>query len=314
MFNPHALIRQADIGDGRHCIVVDDCLLEPRKMVAEAVARRAAFAAAPANCYPGMEQALPPEFDRQLEAFFLQHLRPAFDAQQTLGMATRMSMVTLKPAQLMPQQRICHRDARDCAAGEGAVASVLYLFEDARLGGTSFYRPLRHPEEIDFLLHQARMMENAAFSKVIGAQPGRCPANRRWRRPRAARPRFRLRGACSRARRWLVTAASTASKCSRRPVRCSCAPVRAARRAVFHHVDQGQGRLAFAQVVADVLADLGGVAGVVEHVVDQLEGGAQRAAVFAGGVDLGVVRAGDQGAQLGGRFEQLGGLGADHFR
>jgi hypothetical protein len=172
MFNPHALIRQADIGDGRHCIVVDDCLLEPRKMVAEAVARRAAFAAAPANCYPGMEQALPPEFDRQLEAFFLQHLRPAFDAQQTLGMATRMSMVTLKPAQLMPQQRICHRDARDCAAGEGAVASVLYLFEDARLGGTSFYRPLRHPEEIDFLLHQARMMENAAFSKVIGAQPG----------------------------------------------------------------------------------------------------------------------------------------------
>jgi len=171
MFNPNALIRRADIGDGRHCIVVDDFLLDPRRMVSEAVARRAAFAAAPVNCYPGMEQALPPDFDAQLDAFFMRHLRPAFGAQQTLGMATRMSMVTLKPEELMPQQRICHRDARECPPGEGAVASVLYLFEDARMGGTSFYRPLRHPEEIDFLLHQARVMENGAFSQVIGAAP-----------------------------------------------------------------------------------------------------------------------------------------------
>jgi hypothetical protein len=171
MFNPEALIRQAEIGDGRYCIVVDNFLLDPHQMVAHAVARRAAFAAAPVNCYPGMEQPLPPEFDAQLDAFFMRRLRPAFGAQQTLGMATRMSMVTLKPEELMPQQRICHRDARECPPGEGAVASVLYLFDDERLGGTSFYRPLRHPEEIDFLLHQARVMENAAFSKVIGAEP-----------------------------------------------------------------------------------------------------------------------------------------------
>jgi hypothetical protein len=171
MFNPDALIRQAGIGDGRYCIVVDNLLLEPHKMVAEAVARRTAFATAPVNCYPGMEQPLPPDFDAQLDAFFMRHLRPAFKAQQTLGMATRMSMVTLRPEELMPQQRICHRDARDCPPGEGAAASVLYVFEDARLGGTSFYRPLRHPEEIDFLLHQARMMDNTAFSKVIGAKP-----------------------------------------------------------------------------------------------------------------------------------------------
>jgi len=171
MFNPDALIRRADIGDGRFCIVVDNLLLEPHKLVAEAVARRALFAAAPVNCYPGMEQPLPAEFDAQLDAFFMRYVAPAFGASQTLGMATRMSMVTLRPEELMPQQRICHRDARECPPGEGAVASVLYLFEDARMGGTSFYRALRHPEEIDFLLHQARVMDNGAFSKVIGAEP-----------------------------------------------------------------------------------------------------------------------------------------------
>jgi hypothetical protein len=171
MFNPDALIRRAEIGDGRYCIVVDDLLLEPHKMVAQAVARRGGFASAPVNCYPGMEQPMPAEFNAALDGFFTRHLLPAFGATRTLGMATRMSMVTLRPEQLMPQQRICHRDARECPPGEGAAASVLYLFEDARMGGTSFYRPLRHPEEIDFLLHQARLMDNAAFSKVIGAAP-----------------------------------------------------------------------------------------------------------------------------------------------
>jgi hypothetical protein len=145
--------------------------IEPQRMVAAAVERRAAFAAAPVNCYPGIEQPMTPEFDQQLQAFFATHLMAAFDGAAALGLATRMSLVTLAPEQLMPQQRICHRDARDCRPGEGAVASVMYLFDDARMGGTSFYRPLRHPDEIDFLMHQARMMDNDGFSKVIGAEP-----------------------------------------------------------------------------------------------------------------------------------------------
>src|SRR5262249_30713019 len=112
-----------------------------------------------------------PDFDRQLHEYFTAHLLRPFDGEEVLGMATRMSLVTLPPEQLMPQQRICHRDARGTPEGEGAVASVMYLFDDPRMGGTSFYRPLRNPEEIDFLLYQARVMENHAFSKVIGAEP-----------------------------------------------------------------------------------------------------------------------------------------------
>jgi hypothetical protein len=65
-----------------------------------------------------------------MAAFFNAHLAPAFGAMQALGLNTRMSIVTL-PEELMPQQRICHRDARESHPGEGAAASVLYLFEDA---------------------------------------------------------------------------------------------------------------------------------------------------------------------------------------
>ena len=171
MFNPRPVIRKASLGAGGFCLVVDDFFSDPRQMVQAAADRRAAFVAAPVNCYPGIEQAMPPDFDRRLHEHFTEHLLPAFDGAQLLGMATRMSLVTLKPEELMPQQRICHRDARSCPPGEGAVASVMYLFEDARMGGTSFYRPLRHPDEIDFLLYQARMMDNDAFSRVIGAHP-----------------------------------------------------------------------------------------------------------------------------------------------
>ena len=47
----------------------------------------------------------------------------------------------------------------------------------------------------------------------------------------------------------------------------------------FHHADERQGGLALTQVVADVLAQGLALAGVVEHIVDDLEGGAQVSAV-----------------------------------
>lgn len=171
MFNPHPVVQQVPIGDGGYCMVVDDVLLEPHKLVQTAVAQREAFVFNPGNFYPGVEQPLSPAFDQHLSEFFSRHLLPAFDGADTLGLATRMSLVTLRPEELSPQQRICHRDARTCEPGQGACASVLYLFEDARLGGTSFYQPLRHPDEIDHLLYQARFLDSAGFSKVIGAQP-----------------------------------------------------------------------------------------------------------------------------------------------
>ncbi|TFW15597.1 DUF6445 family protein [Duganella callida] len=171
MFNPRPVIQAAALDEGRYCLVVDEFLLEPHKMVDHAVAQREAFRAAPVNLYPGIEQPMPAAFDQTMMAFFDAHLAPAFGAVRALGVNTRMSIVTLKPEELMPQQRICHRDARESPPGEGAMASVLYLFDDPRLGGTSFYRPRRHPLEIDHLLLQARHLDNDAFSRLLGAPP-----------------------------------------------------------------------------------------------------------------------------------------------
>ena len=120
----------------------------------------------------------------------------------------------------------------------------------------------------------------------------------------------------SRARRNRVIASRIVSKRAR--AACSMqlrAPAPLLRRAVFHQIDQRQGRLAFAQVVADVLADRFGVAGVVEH--SRRSAGTRCRA--SGRIRPRPPRsarrsAGNQRAELGRGFEQLGRLGADHLQ
>lgn len=83
------------------------------------------------------------------------------------------------------------------------------------------------------------------------------------------------------------------------------------RRSMLHDVDQWQGRLAFGQIVTDVLAGIGFLAGIIEHVVDQLEGGAQMHAVQGERtLDLRLGMA-DDGTELSRSLEQLGGLVVD---
>lgn len=149
-------------------------------MVAHAVARRAQFAQAPHSHYPGPELALSTEFAQQLEQFFNQHVRGVLGGRRTLAVSTRLSMVTRAPGQLTPAQRLCHRDAVGLASSEGAGALVAYLFDDARLGGTSFYAPRRPPDEIAAIARLARDMDDAAFDRLLGA-PGAYPiASNTW--------------------------------------------------------------------------------------------------------------------------------------
>ena len=75
--------------------------------------------------------------------------------------------------------------------------------------------------------------------------------------------------------------------------------------------DHRQGDLALAEVVADRLAELGFAAGVIEGVVDQLEGDTEIHTEALQRHALGSIAAGHHGADLGGRSEQLGGLGLD---
>lgn len=156
MFNPRPTIGYLAI-DGRHtCAVVDDFLLEPRKLVAHAVAQRKQFATDADNYYPGPELGLGREFAFALDEFFMQHARRSLGARRTVSVSGRLSMATLGVEQLRPLQRLCHRDAASLPAGEGVAASVAYLFDEPRLGGTSFYVPKQSLEETARMLRDAR--------------------------------------------------------------------------------------------------------------------------------------------------------------
>ena len=60
----------------------------------------------------------------------------------------------------------------DPQSGEGMAAMVLYLFRDPELGGTSFYKPRRPPEELAALYAKARTLSGEAFGQLLGRQPG----------------------------------------------------------------------------------------------------------------------------------------------
>lgn len=155
MFNPRPTIGYLAI-DGRHtCAVVDDFLLEPHKLIAHAVAQREQFAIDADNYYPGPELGLGKEFAFALDEFFMQHVRRSLGARRTVSVSSRLSMATLGVEQLRPLQRLCHRDAAALPDGEGVAASVAYLFDEPRLGGTSFYVPKQSLEETARVLREA---------------------------------------------------------------------------------------------------------------------------------------------------------------
>lgn len=156
MFNPRPTIRYVAI-DGRHtCAVIDDFLLEPHKLIAHAAAQREQFAIDPHNYYPGPELGLGKAFAFALDEFLMQHVRRSLGARRTVSVSSRLSMATLGVDQLRPLQRLCHRDAAALPAGEGVAASVAYLFDEPRLGGTSFYAPKQSLEETAALLRAAQ--------------------------------------------------------------------------------------------------------------------------------------------------------------
>lgn len=171
MFNPDFTISKVPLGDGRMCIVVDDILQSPMQFIDYAVAQRANFSPEDANYYPGPELQLDQGAHRAFEGFFSQHIRNLLGARRTRSSACRMSMITRKPGDLVPFQRIPHVDGGPFPPGEGQFAMVLYLFKDARMGGTSFFKPRMNNEAIWEMMARARHMDSAAFSALIDSPP-----------------------------------------------------------------------------------------------------------------------------------------------
>lgn len=161
LLNPRPRVSVVPIFGDHQCIVIEDFMLEPEELVGHAARNRMHFKDDPRNYYPGPELALGGTFAAGVRDAFLQHARTPLKARRILGMASRLSLVTRRPDQVLPAQRLPHRDSDGLPAGEGMAAMVLYLFKDERYGGTSFFKPTVPMQEITALLQEMKRQELA---------------------------------------------------------------------------------------------------------------------------------------------------------
>ncbi|HEU0306397.1 MAG TPA: DUF6445 family protein, partial [Lysobacter sp.] len=180
MFNPNPRVQTLTAGGRPVCHVIDDALLEPQRWVDYATAHVREFEDSPHDAYPGPELPLADAVSARLDAFFARHVRRLFDARRTLRVSTRLSLATRRTEELAPRQWLCHVDRMRTEPGQSVVASVLYLFHDASLGGTGFYRPLRPFPEVAQLVQASATLAPADFTARHGVQPGYMTASNAW--------------------------------------------------------------------------------------------------------------------------------------
>lgn len=172
IFNPAPRIERITLANGASCHVVDDALLEPERFVAWVDANRAQFRPVDFNAYPGTYLMVPTAVEDAFQDFFLRHVRSLFDARRQLQMHCRVGMVTLSPQALRPCQWLCHSDHFGLDPSQSIQASVLYLFKDESLGGTSFYEPTRSEPVTRQLFTDSLALSPEAFVSRYGIRPG----------------------------------------------------------------------------------------------------------------------------------------------
>jgi hypothetical protein len=168
-FNPNPRISAVALPGGGEVVVVDEVLRDPDGLVEWA--RSQAFHA-PAFPYPGLVVDGPRALSRRLLDFFTQHARTRLGARRTLEHDVRLSMVCTRPHELDPRQWQCHRDRVSMDPSVLYVGSVLYLFRDPVLGGTSFYVPRQSPTATDRIVIDSQTLDAAQFSARYGLQAG----------------------------------------------------------------------------------------------------------------------------------------------
>ena len=172
MFNPRATMRVVNFDDRHFCLIVDDALLEPERLVQYAAARREAFRPVDFHVYPGIHLMAPADVINGLNELYRQQVRRRFDARRCVRWEIRFSLVTLQPQDLRPLQWLCHVDDLGLDPRLSMQASVLYLFKDERQGGTSFYVPIRSDAEIAMLFKDARSLACQEFTQRYGIRAG----------------------------------------------------------------------------------------------------------------------------------------------
>jgi hypothetical protein len=168
-FNPDLRISTLPLGFGHEVLIIDDVLLDPEGLVDWA--RQREFHA-PNFAYPGLIVPGPKALSARFLDFFMQHARTPLGARRTISHDIRLSMVCTPPEQLDPRQWQCHRDEVSTDPAVLFVGSVLYLFRDPALGGTSFYVPRQSPEATDRILYDSQTLAAPQFAARYDLEPG----------------------------------------------------------------------------------------------------------------------------------------------
>jgi hypothetical protein len=130
-------LRRLDTGD--LIAVIDDFLVAPDELRSYATAHADKFYMPPKS-YPGIVLDIDPQPMAEIYRFIRSTLGRHFSfLRGDARFEPTLSMTTLQPEQLSNLQRLCHTDP-PAARNRCNFAFVLYLFDDARLGGTGFYR------------------------------------------------------------------------------------------------------------------------------------------------------------------------------
>jgi hypothetical protein len=153
--NSSAVIRREAISEDSHCVIVDDFLLDPHELIEFAAEHAAEFSKAK-SYYPGLFMGVNEDAMTDIYRFIRFRMTKQFPfLRSSLRLSSFLSMVTLQPNELLAVQRICHTDA-ELDSSRVPYAALLYLFDDERLGGTSFfeykkkYKLLKKVEALDY--------------------------------------------------------------------------------------------------------------------------------------------------------------------
>ena len=170
-FNPSPSIRVMPIAKDRICLIVDDALANPQGLIDWAAGQ--SFDPPPGYSYPGLVCAVPEAITESVADYFALHARSLIGARRTQNTELRLSLLTAHPSELAPVQWQCHRDRLAVEPDKMIyAASVLYLFGNPALGGTSFYQPLLSAAQTERMLADSKVLATDKFGARYGLEAG----------------------------------------------------------------------------------------------------------------------------------------------
>jgi hypothetical protein len=138
--NTNAKIRRQAIAGDQYCVIVDDFLHNPHEIVEFAAGHAGEFSMPERGNYPGPLLRVEGDAMTDIYRFIRSKMTKHFPfLRGNMRLWTFLSMATIQADKLSHRQRICHTDPTS-AADRRCYAALVYLFENADLGGTGFYR------------------------------------------------------------------------------------------------------------------------------------------------------------------------------